>query len=167
MKKIIPSKFYNFLNKDVKELNKVVVSLCSIMFLIAVGFISYKINSSYALFGDSITGDKTISVEASVPTASDIIIGKVGTDGIVAEEHPATTQLKANTDYRYTGADPNNYVSFNNELWRIIGVFPTDDGTGNIENRVKIIRNESIGRYSWDNKASGTGSSTSSSGSND
>ena len=24
---------------------------------------------------------------------------------------------------RYYGSDPNNYVSFNNELWRIIGVF--------------------------------------------
>ena len=41
-------------------------------------------------------------------------------------------------------------MTFNNETWRIIGVFPTDDGTGNIENRVKIIREESIGDYSWD-----------------
>ena len=32
---------------------------------------------------------------------------------------------------------------------------------------IKIIRNESIGSFSWDNKASGTGSSTSSYGSND
>ena len=95
------------------------------------------------------------------------IISKAGADGLVEEEHPATSQLEAVTDYRYTGANPNNYVSFNNELWRIIGVFPTDDGTGNIENRIKIIRNESIGNYSWDNKASGTGSSTSSFGSND
>ena len=83
-----------------------------------------------------------------------IIISKAGTDGIVAETHPATEQLEAVTDYRYTGANPNNYVSFNNELWRIIGVFPVDDGTGNIENRIKIIRNESIGVYSWDNKGS-------------
>ena len=79
-----------------------------------------------------------------------IIISKAGTDGIVAETHPATEQLGAVTDYRYTGANPNNYVSFNNELWRIIGVFPTDDGTGNIENRIKIIRNESIGDIAWD-----------------
>ena len=32
---------------------------------------------------------------------------------------------------RYYGADPNNYVLFNNELWRIIGVFKNiDNGTG-------------------------------------
>ena len=74
----------------------------------------------------------------------------------------------ADNNLRYIGADPNNYVSFNNELWRIIGVFnDIDDGTGTKETRLKIIRDEPIGEYSWDNKASGTGSSTSSAGSND
>ncbi len=69
---------------------------------------------------------------------------------------------------RYIGADPNNYVSFNNELWRIIGVFNNiDNGTGTKETRLKIIRNESIGEYNWDNKASGTGSSISHFGSSD
>ena len=144
--------FYELLNKDVKELNGIVISLFSILFLVGVGFISYKISNSYALFGDSITGSKTIGVEASLPPvpAVDTIISKVGTDGIVAETHPETEQLGAVTDYRYTGANPNNYVSFNNELWRIIGVFPTDDGTGKIENMIKIIRNESIGDIAWD-----------------
>ena len=36
-------------------------------------------------------------------------------------------------------------------LWRIIGVMKdVDDGTGNKEDRVKIIRSTSIGKYSWD-----------------
>ena len=52
---------------------------------------------------------------------------------------------------RYYGADPNNYVSFNDELWRIIGVFKDiDDGTGKKETRIKIARSESIGGYQWD-----------------
>ena len=71
--------------------------------------------------------------------------------------HEATEQLKATTDYRYIGANPNNYVKFNDELWRIIGVFDVDDGTGKIEKKMKIIRNESIGGYSWDNKDRSTG----------
>ena len=54
------------------------------------------------------------------------------------------------TEYRYRGASPKNYVSFNNETWRIIGVFPTDDGTGKIENRIKIVRDQSIGNNRWD-----------------
>ena len=69
---------------------------------------------------------------------------------------------------RYIGANPNNYVTFNNELWRIIGVFNNiENGSGTKETRIKLIRNEPIGNYSWDNKPSGTGSSTSEYGSND
>ena len=64
--------------------------------------------------------------------------------------HEATEQLAATTDYRYIGANPNNYVKFNDELWRIIGVFDVDDGTGKIEKRMKIIRNESIVNVAWD-----------------
>ena len=60
---------------------------------------------------------------------------------------------------RYYGAEPNNYIYFNCsdysnqssstcETWRIIGVF---------EGKVKIMRNEVIGKYSWDNKDTTTG----------
>ena len=42
---------------------------------------------------------------------------------------------------RYYGANPNNYVSFNNELWRIIGVFG---------NNVKLVRKDSLGSLLWD-----------------
>ena len=52
---------------------------------------------------------------------------------------------------RYMGADPNNYVRFNNELWRIIGVFDVKSSeNGELEKRVKIIRDESIGNMAWD-----------------
>ena len=71
--------------------------------------------------------------------------------------HPETEQTPVLTDYRYIGKDPNNYVMFNNETWRIIGVFTVDDGTGKKEERLKIIRDESIGSYSWDNKDTTTG----------
>ena len=64
--------------------------------------------------------------------------------------HPATEQTTALTDYRYIGSNPNNYVTFNNETWRIIGVFSVDDGTGNVEERLKLIRDESIGNMAWD-----------------
>ena len=53
------------------------------------------------------------------------------------------------TEYRYRGASPKNYVTFNGETWRIIGVFPTDDGTGKIENRIKLIKDQSIGNKYW------------------
>ena len=108
--------------------------------------------------------------QEGIPTATETLIAKANTEDLdynSATEtqkkemwtfsHDATEQTAALTDYRYIGADPNNYVKFNNELWRIIGVFDTDDGTGKIEKRLKIIRNESIGDYSWDNKDTTTG----------
>ncbi len=69
---------------------------------------------------------------------------------------------------RYIGANPNNYVQFNNELWRIIGVMKDiENADGSKTDKVKLIRSESIGKFRWDNKANGTGSSTSEYGSND
>ena len=60
---------------------------------------------------------------------------------------------------RYVGANPCNYVKVDNEIWRIIGVMNNiDDGTGKKESRIKLIRNESIGAYSWDSSASSVNS---------
>ena len=56
--------------------------------------------------------------------------------------------------YRYEGKNPDNYVWFNNELWRIIGLIPTKTSSGT-ENLVKIIRKESIGGLAYDAKSSG------------
>ena len=60
------------------------------------------------------------------------------------------------TGYRFEGFDPYNYVVFNNELWRIVGVFSTEydsnnDGTADaINNLVKIIRTDAIGNLVMD-----------------
>ena len=51
---------------------------------------------------------------------------------------------------RYIGADPNNYVLFNDELWRIIGVFSEDTHGASGQKLTKIIRNDSIGNIAWD-----------------
>ena len=60
---------------------------------------------------------------------------------------------------RYVGANPCNYVKVDNEIWRIIGVMNNiDDGTGQKETRIKLIRNESIGTYSWDSSESSVNS---------
>ena len=70
----------------------------------------------------------------------------------ITHQKDSTLQIgndKNITEYRYRGASPKNYVTFNNEVWRIIGVFPTDDGTGKIENRIKIIKDQSIGNKYW------------------
>ena len=46
----------------------------------------------------------------------------------------------------YKGTNPNNYIRFNNEMWRIISIAS--------DNSIKIIRNESLGRIMWDSSGS-------------
>lgn len=53
-----------------------------------------------------------------------------------------------NHEYRYVGLNVNNYVSFNNDLYRIIGVFDSNT-TGVSGNLVKLIKDREIGVYSW------------------
>ncbi len=52
-------------------------------------------------------------------------------------------------DYRYVGATPNNYITFNEDTYRIIGVFPVTNGSGKTEHRIKIVKDSSIGSYAW------------------
>ena len=95
-----------------------------------------------------------------VPTGADTLIkltGNKDNSGLYTITHAkdSTLQIGATediTEYRYRGASPKNYVTFNNEVWRIIGVFPTDDGTGNIENRIKIVRDKSVVNQYWNTK---------------
>ena len=57
---------------------------------------------------------------------------------------------------RYEGKNPDNYIWFNDELWRIIGNIPVclTSGCSMTENRVKIIRNDSIGAIRYDESSS-------------
>src|SRR5574344_110081 len=106
----------------------------------------------------TLTADMTYNPSSThINYANTYLMGKVGTSGsggLKSISQAATTQLRATTEYRYYGANPNNYVTFNNELWRIIGVFEAENESGTLEYRVKLIRNESIGYYSWDTSAS-------------
>ena len=79
------------------------------------------------------------------------------TDGSTSEmytfNYPATNQTSALTDYRYIGENPNNYIEFNDGLWRIIGIFTVDDGAGNTEMRINILRDEKISDdMKWNSK---------------
>ena len=51
---------------------------------------------------------------------------------------------------RYEGKNPNNYVWFNNEYWRIIGVFDSSSHGQNNKNLVKMIRADVLDALAWD-----------------
>ena len=116
------------------------------------------------------TGNNITIVESRpVPTGTQILLSKINavtetnySDGNIHEmytfEHEATPQTPALTDYRYIGNDPYNYVKFNCdndgtncEIWRILGVFDVDDGTGNVEQRIKLVRGSAFAtEMAWD-----------------
>ena len=76
--------------------------------------------------------------------------GCTGTGKLVKVEHTNVSEEESKVSYRYQGKCPNNYVTFNGEEagWRIIGI---------IDGKLKLIRDESIGNFSWDNKDTTTG----------
>ena len=56
-------------------------------------------------------------------------------DGLYADEYESGK-------YIYKGANPNNYITFNNETWRILSI----DSSG----RIKIVRDELLPSRAWD-----------------
>ena len=106
-------------------------------------------------------------------TFADYIINNVyttdGANGLYYHDGVGTytnaDQEAGDNSYRYSGANPSNYVCFgsdvttcpNDKLYRIIGIFDDDqDGTYN----VKLIKNSSIGKYAWDSGRSNTWNET-------
>ena len=74
-------------------------------------------------------------------TAADKLIETAVTtgDGLYKDEYEEGR-------YVYKGANPNNYITFNNETWRILAV--ETDGT------LKIMKKDNIGSKKWDTSGS-------------
>ena len=93
----------------------------------------------------------------STATNNSITYNYATSESLMNDRLGGTTSSLDGGNIRYYGASPKNYVYFNCEtypstnceLWRIIGVF---DG------KIKLMRNESIGNYSWDTSASSVNS---------
>ena len=67
-------------------------------------------------------------------------------DGLVAVN--TSGDLASSTDtireYRYSGTNVKNYLKFNNEIWRIVGIFKDENANGIKEERIKIVKDEPI-----------------------
>ena len=111
---------------------------------------TFYLKSSIMYGGGLGTKEEPFQIIENSNRMSDYIIAKSTTDETIEKvSHEATEQTPTLTDYRYTGANPNNYVCFGYEgercpdenLYRIIGVIPTQSSeNGAYENRVKLIK---------------------------
>ena len=94
----------------------------------------------------SINGKNKCSLSFTTSIPSNLATYITGLSGTTQ----GTGQVVSENGYRYEGFDPNNYISFNGELWRIIGVFDAASHGQTGQNLVKIIRDTPLGGYAWD-----------------
>ena len=128
--------------KDVAKINDEDYASCTISFD-SDGIAKVSITGKGKFDGLKITNGTKENAEVkeiTKPTATEYITNLLEYGG---EELKVDNTPDANI--RYYGSNPNNYVKFNNELWRIIGVFGDN---------VKLIRKDSLGDLSWDSSES-------------
>ena len=75
---------------------------------------------------------------------------EVGAEGLYAtNSYTASDGTTKYHDYRYVGADPNNYVWFNNDMYQIIGVFDENSHGKTGQYLVKLIMANPLGAFTW------------------
>ena len=119
-----------------------ITSLFMVIFLISLGILLPKtLQSSYAF--------STTFADTIMNLASTSACNAGGTGVCATNSYTDTDSTTKYHDYRFRGADPNNYVSFNNDIYRVIGVF--DSNSHGVEGKylVKLIRSRILGDYSW------------------
>ena len=122
----------------------------------------YKNDVEYISLKGKAASTKTCTSEFSVST-SDVFKVVYEKDGSVSYGDDQVTfsfsQKKSGGSGSYTGsiyysnyegANPNNYIYFNDELWRIVGLFDNSTHGQSGKNLVKIVRSEPIGMYGYD-----------------
>lgn len=108
----------------------------------------YRINSA-TVTTDTNTETGEVNYQYQVTNVDEYEVYNKGTSGI----------KKVNNDYYYYGDNPHNFVYYNCkndditscELWRIIGLIYDEQ---NASYKLKIIRNDSIGKYQYHNNTS-------------
>ena len=115
--------------------------------VICVGADGRWLYDDWKLAIENITSDDvTCDINFSTITKTnlnDYIISLAGTT-------QGTGQVINENGYRYEGKNPNNYIWFNNEYWRIIGVFDSASHGVSEKNLVKIIRADVLDGLVWD-----------------
>ena len=99
--------------------------------------------------GASFTGNIVVNYEneTGVDYITKLYNGDKERNGLLVDD-------TKDANIRFSGSDSEvkNYVEFGNsgELWRIIGIFNVIDSTGVTSQKLKLVRDTSLGSYSWD-----------------
>ena len=109
-----------------KQRRILIISSLSLLLFLCVGYAAFSTNLSLRAKGN-----------IKHKKAYDMLL-----ENVVESGEGLYNDKYEENHYVYKGLNPDNYILFNNEFWRIISV--ENDGT------LKIIRNESIGEMPYD-----------------
>ena len=108
---------YNFLNRNIKEFNPYIISTLSIIFLVLVGIVSYKVNTTYAVFTDTIMGSKTIELTVKLPNLDKSGVSEPElAEGMIPVYYDESTETwkkasKGNSNKKY------QWYDYDNKMW--------------------------------------------------
>ena len=112
--------------------------------------------STWRLEVSNVTSNTTCTIEFTSndnQTFADYLISKACSSTPTSDDAAKDCLVNEN-GYRYEGKNPNNYVLFNDELWRVIGVFNVQTESNGTQDLVKLIRNETLDGLAWDGRSS-------------
>ena len=113
----------------------IIISVCSLLLIMTVGYAAMNTNLEIKAKGNVIKKS----------TAGSDLVDQAGTvtsgDGLYADSYESNV-------YTYRGSNPNNYVTFNGEMWRIISANTSD-------NTIKIMKNAVLSDRAFDTSSNG------------
>lgn len=114
--------------KERKKQKKIlIIGSLSLLLFLCVGYAAFSTNLSIIARGN-------IKQKKAGPMLKELCDTEIG-DGLYKDIYEDDKCI-------YKGTNPNNYITFNDETWRIISI--------DANNTIKIMRSESIGNMSWD-----------------
>ena len=118
-------------NRKRKKLNNImIISVCAVLLLMTAGYAAMQTNLGINAKGNVVK--KGMSSEEFIDSIPKVTEG----DGLYVDSYEENV-------YTYRGSNPNNYVTFNGETWRIISANTSD-------NTIKIMRNARLESKQYD-----------------
>ena len=134
---------------SVSKLNKEDYNKCTIIFdengIAKVSIVGKGKFDGLAVINGTRISAKVIQLELPEYGEAKTFIENIYNDEVLRIANDLRKDNTEDENIRYYGSNPKNYVKFNNELWRIIGVFG---------NNVKLVRKDRLGKLSWDSSES-------------
>ena len=135
--------------KKIKEFIKKYMIGLTLSFLICISVVSAVtyFDSNLVTYENKNSGLKSTDVQGAIDELYNVCLPKTGGEAILDKVDIVSSGDGLYKDeyedrYFYRGTNPNNYIIFNNEIWRIVSV--ESDGT------IKIMKNEVLPNRQWD-----------------